>query len=93
MYEKMLAMVMKDDVTLQEWKDFRTYFESLPDLRLKKAQSGVIDKDEVKKACKRSQDFANAAFHVASILPLEDIAQDVGLMLAYEEIHHPQNFS
>lgn len=92
MFEKMLAMVMKEDVTLQEWKEFRTYFESLPGLTIERLKAGVT-KEEIQEAKKKQQDFANAAFHVASILPLEDIAQDIGLILAYEEMHHPQNFS
>lgn len=91
MYEEMMSMVMNENVTFDQWKKFRTYFEGLPQLDLKKL-SEVTD-EEKEEFKKKREDFAKAAHYVASKLPLKDISKDVVLVLAYQEIHHPENFA
>jgi len=94
-YEEMMAMVMSDNVTLADWTEFRAYHESLPrSFSAEKLLAGEMFTEEEKQTfARRRSDFVKAAHHVVSKLSEEDICQDVVLLLAYEEIHHPERFS
>lgn len=92
--EELMAMVMTDNVTLADWKEFRAYYESLPMcFSAEKLLAGQKPTEEEKQTFERLRnDFVKAAHHVVSKLSEEDICQDVVLLLAYEEIHHPERF-
>ena len=91
MYEEMMSMVMNENVTFDQWEKFRTYFEGLPTLDLEKL-SELTEKEKAEFKKKR-EDFAKAARHVASKLPLKDISKDLTLIMAYNEVNHPENFA
>lgn len=91
MYEEMMSMVMNENVTFDQWKKFRTYFEGLPKLDLEKL-SEVTD-EEREEFKKKREDFAKAAHYVVSKLSLKDISKDVVLVWAYQEVQHPEKFA
>ena len=81
-YDEMLEIVMKDEVTLEDWKKFRAFYESLPSCF--STENPSENGKEI--FAKRLEDFVSAAHHVASILSEEDICKDVVLVLTYGEI-------
>lgn len=94
MYEKLLTRVMSDDVTLEDWKAFKTYADNLPPVfGIDDLKKGRVTEEQRRENQEQIQQFGNAARHVASKLSLDEVSQDVVLLFAYEELHHPEKFS
>ena len=93
MYKEMLAKVMSNKVTLQDWQEFCDYIKTLPGVSIEALQEWVTEGKDLHQANKQSQEFVGAARHVASKLPITDIIQDTILTRAYIYIHHSADFS
>lgn len=96
MYEDMLKKMMSDEVTFEDWKEYRTWFENRPPIIMPEkylAGGERPTQEEIKADAQIRADFVNVAHHVASTLHEEDIFQDLILFLAYEENQHPEHFA
>lgn len=85
-YEEMISMVMSDTVTLDDWRVFRKYYESLPS-----SNTGITLRTELKPTEdeKYFEDFLKAAKHVVQKLPKKEIHQDIVLTMTYVELRNP----
>ena len=82
-YSEVLSKVMSEDVTLEDWKKFRAYHEK-----------HSVGKNPTGEEFKRwKEEFVKAAHHVVSVLSKDNISQDIVLVLAYEELNHPEKFA
>lgn len=93
-YEEMLEKMLSDYVTLEDWNEYKAWFENRPPIITpERFLTGERPTEEELKACtKVDADFVKVAHHVAAILDAEDINHDVVLTLAYLENQHPEYF-
>ena len=83
-YPEMWEKVMSPSVTLDDWKRFKKYHESLPRCFSPEEIRTDAKFSEKKKQTFKQQtdDFVKAACHVAMVLTWEEICQDPWLVLA-----------
>ena len=81
-YTEVLKRVMGENVTIEDWKKFR---------ELHNLQVGENPTEEEFERWKA--EFVNAAHNVSRVLSEEDRVKDIILVLAFEELTHPEKFS
>lgn len=94
MYEEMLGKMLSNYVTLEDWNEYKAWFENRPPIITpERFLAGERPTEEELRAdAKVTQDFVRIAHHVAATLDEEDIIHDLVLLMAYEENQHPEYF-
>lgn len=87
-FEKYYKKVMKSNCTINDWKNFQLIYKKMPRISHEGIENGRISSVEIRRYWKRCAQFAEAAKHAASRLPLDDIATDSTLEFAYYELFH-----
>ena len=85
MYEKMLAMVMAENVTMDDWNKFRSYMDRLKPPHCENPE--ISPEEEARIVLQRSHDYAEAARHVAATLTWDEIVDDDILTFARRELN------
>ena len=93
-YEEILEKMLSDYVTIEDWNEYKAWFENRPPIITpERFLAGERPTEEELKACtKVDADFVKVAHHVATTLDAEDIIHDLVLTLAYLENQHPEYF-